>query len=69
MKDEKGTPCSFETDTYDQYDGHMKLNKLNTADPTLNAPFVFLEEEYQFFIDLGAYAHNNKAFEDLYLIF
>ena len=35
----------------------------------LQGPFVFIEEEYQFFVDLDTYAHNNKAWDDLYLIF
>ena len=30
---------------------------------------MFIEEEYQFFVDIETYAHNNKAWDDLYLIF
>ena len=38
-------------------------------DSVLNGPFVFIEEEYQFFVDLDTYAHNNRAWDDLFLIF
>ncbi len=59
VKDEKGIPCNFETDLYLAYDGHLKGRSKNAVDATLNSPFVLIEEEYYFFVDLNTYAHNN----------
>ncbi|CAD8177252.1 unnamed protein product [Paramecium octaurelia] len=62
LKDEKDIPCSFETDPYEMNEQQLKSDYFG-------GPFVFIEEEYQFFVDLVTYAHNNRAWDDLYLIF
>lgn len=62
IKDEKEIPCSFETDPYEMENSNLKSDYFG-------GPFVFIEEEYQFFVDLDTYAHNNRAWDDLYLIF
>ncbi|KAL4486755.1 hypothetical protein ABPG72_006587 [Tetrahymena utriculariae] len=75
IKDDMGDECMFETDVY----APSKKPKLKQGEESLvdqmeesiliQEGITAIEEDYHFFVDIETYAYNNKAYEDVYLLF
>lgn len=69
-----GEECMFETEVYAPF--KKTKNKGDQAiipeveDSILvQEGITVVEEDYHFFVDIETYAYNNKAYEDVFLLF